>query len=97
MANLYVDTARLRENGERIISISNELSENFNQLFDRITNIPSKSFEWVGEGANVFSNSVSKEKNNYISLKNNVYSYGKYLVDMAEELERTINNNRIGG
>lgn len=88
MASLDIDTRKIREAGMSIMNLSNELGANINDLFDRLVKIPTVSFEWVGNSALEFSRIANAEKIDYINLKNNLYNYGKFLVDTAEDMER---------
>ena len=94
MANLNVDTTKMRECGEDIMELSNELGENFEQLFTRLANIPAKTYEWVGNSANTFAMKANIEKSNYVKLKNDIYRFGKHLVESADSIEETIKKSR---
>lgn len=96
MANLYVDTIKLKESGNEIIKLSNEFNSNVNDLFDRLVKIPTVSLEWVGESALEFSRIANVEKIDYINLKNNLYNYGKFLIDTAEEIESAMQECSYG-
>ena len=97
MANLNIDTAKLRESGNEMIKLSNELNANVNDLFDRLVKIPTVSFEWVGESALEFSRIANAEKIDYINLRKCLYNYGKFLVDTAEDMERAIKECSYSG
>ncbi len=94
MANINVDTTKMRECGEDIMELSNELGENFEQLFTRLANMPAKTFEWVGSSANNFAITTNIEKSDYVKLKNNIYMLGKHLVESADSLDETIKKSR---
>lgn len=97
MTDLNIDTAKLKEAGKDIINLSMELNSNINDLFDRLVKIPTVSLEWVGAGAMEFSRIANAEKIDYINLKNCLYNYGKFLVDTAEDMERTIRECSYNG
>ena len=97
MANLNVDTTKLREAGNEIIKLSNEFNSNVNDLFDRLVKMPIVSNEWVGESAQEFSRIANVEKIDYMNLRKSLYSYGKFLVDTAEDIERAIQECSYGG
>lgn len=97
MANVNIDTGKIREAGNEMIKLSNELNSNVNDLFDRLVKIPTVSFEWVGESALEFSRIANAEKIDYVNLRKSLYSYGKFLVDTAEEMERAIKECSYGG
>lgn len=96
MANINTDTQKLRECGNSLMVLSNDLGENLEEMFTRIINVPLKTYEWVGESANRFSKITNAEKQNYINLKNQIYLYGKYLLETAENIEKAIDKNKVG-
>lgn len=87
MANLSVDTAKLSESGQDIISLSTELKEELDALFSRITNMNTKTFEWVGGASNEFIRRTNIEKIQYMKVVNTLKNYGKILTDAALEYE----------
>lgn len=97
MANMNVDTIKIREAGAELISLSNELNSNINDLFERLVKIPTSSFEWVGASALEFSRIANVEKIDYINLRKCLYNYGKFLLDVSEEMERAIKECSYGG
>jgi len=87
MAKLDIDTRKMRECGNEIMKLSISVGDDINNLFDRIQNIPTVTCEWVGQAAEAYASRAKKEKLVYLQFKDILYSYGKYLVDGAEELE----------
>ncbi len=94
MAEIKVDTVKMRECGNDIMRISNEIGNEFDNLFNRLINMPTKTFEWTGMAAKSYASKMKTEKSEYIQLKNNLYNYGKYLVDCANNLDGKISNLR---
>lgn len=90
MAEIEVNTTKLRECGNDIMSIANSLENDINDLFDRINNMPVNTYEWTGEAAMAFAKRAKLEKQQYIELKNCLYKYGKYLVECSTNLENDI-------
>lgn len=85
-----VDTIKMRECGQSIIDISNELNELFDGLFSRISNMPIKTFEWVGDSANAFVKTSKIDKIQYLTFDNEIYKLGKFLVDNSYYIEQDI-------
>lgn len=94
MAKIKANTTKMRECGNDIMTISNEIGTEFNNIFDRISNMPTSTFEWTGESANAFVLKANSEKVQYMQLKDVLYNYGKYLVDCANNLDNEITNLR---
>lgn len=90
MANVNVDTSKLREAGNEIIKLSSELNDNVNGLFERLAKMPVVTREWVGESATEFARLANIDKINYQNLRNSVYNYGRFLIISADQLERAI-------
>jgi len=87
MANLNVDTKKLKESGQDIISLARELNEEFTALFSRISNMATRTYEWVGPSSQQFITRTNLEKTQYRKLIQTLYKYGKILVDASNEYE----------
>ena len=90
MAEIKIDTVKMRECGNDIMDLSMEIGEEFEAIFNRIIDMPNKTFEWTGSAADAFAMRTKFEKVQYMELKNCLYNYGKYLVDQANYMESNI-------
>lgn len=90
MSEIHVDTAKIKECGQDIVDLSTTLAEIINTMFNRINNINKVTGEWVGSSATDFVNKANLDKNQYITMKNQIYQHGKYLIDYANEMENKI-------
>lgn len=88
MAEIKVDTAKLKECGKDIMTLTTELNEVLFSLFDRINKMPTTTGEWTGNAAKEFVYKLNIEKKYYVALKNNIYKYGKILYEGAFDLEK---------
>lgn len=86
MANINIDTVELKEIGKEIMMLTSELNVLLDSLYSEIGNAP-----WSGIAANEFKKKMNNEKVCYISLKDNIYSYGKLLYDAADQFDLSIN------
>ena len=68
MGNLNVDTNKLRESGQDIIDLTRELSEEFEAFFSRVTNMSTRTLEWVGPSSEQFIKRTNIEKIQYIKI-----------------------------
>ena len=91
MGNLVVDTKKLNESGQDIISLTRELNEEFSALFTRIANMNTRTFEWVGSASEEFIRRTNIEKVQYTKMVNTLNKYGKTLIDVAQEYESYAN------
>lgn len=92
-----VNTNRLREAGNDILSLTSEINEIYNDMFSLIENMPTKTGEWQGGSALDFAATAKKDKANYINLNNDVKKYGNYLINYANKLDSTISRVRRDG
>jgi len=90
MAEIRVDTVKLKECGRDIMTLTTELNDVLFSLFDRINKMPITTGEWTGNAAKEFVYRLNIEKKYYLALNNNIYKYGKILYDGAGDLEQVI-------
>lgn len=79
MANMLINTNKLKENAKELNDLAKKYDELINGLFEtmnlKITN------SWTGEFSNNYKNSLIKDKEIFLS-------YGIYLKKYANELSR---------
>lgn len=90
MAEINVDTLKLKECGSDIMALSTELNNVLFSLYDRINKMPSTTKEWTGNAANEFVYRLNIEKKYYLALNNNIHRYGKLLYESAGDLEQAV-------
>lgn len=90
MANINVDTVKLRECGKDIMSLTSELTELLNSMYSEIEKVA-----WTGYAANEFKKKINIEKVYNIALKDNLYNYGKLLYNAADQIEASINKIKL--
>ena len=88
MAEINVDTVKLKECGKDIMALTTELKEVLFSLYNRIDKMPSTTGEWTGNAAKDFVYRLNIEKKYYLALNNNIYKYGKILYESAYNLEQ---------
>lgn len=93
MANINMDTVKMRENGKDIMQLTSDLNELLINLYKRIELMPSTTLEWTGNSAFEFVRRLNVEKTEYFKMKDILYKYGKALVDSAEEVENKITSS----
>ena len=90
MDNLNVDTAKLNESGQDILLLTNELRSQLDALFNRISNMSTKTLEWVGQSSENFIRRTNIEKIQYMKLLESLNLYGKALVETANSYDSVI-------
>lgn len=90
MANINVDTSKLRECGKDLMGLTSELNELLNSMYSEIEKMP-----WTGNAANEFKRKLNLEKMQNIALKDNLYSYGKLLYNAADKIDVSINKVKM--
>lgn len=94
MGNLIVDTVKLKESGEDIIILTKELKEELDALFTRITNMNTRTYEWVGPASQDFIRRTNIEKIQYNKIINSLNKYGKALIEVSDRYDTYINKLR---
>lgn len=89
-----IDTNKIRESGQDIITLTKELNEEINVFFTRISNMSTKTLEWVGASSDDFIRRSNLEKTQYIKIVNSLNKYGKLLNDAADSYDSAINKLR---
>ena len=93
MEDIYVDTIKLKETGENIVKLGNELNEELNFIFSRLTNL-SKMDAWVGIAVEDYIARANIEKQQYMQFKDAVIQMGKFLIEKSDIIESEINNSK---
>ena len=97
MTKTSIDISKLRQCGEDILSETDSYIKNINGLFELINNVPTKTKEWTGVGAERYAEAVYKnEKINYDNYGSELKKLGQSLIDYADDLDSIIEYNKIG-
>ena len=89
MSEIYVDTVKMRECGNEILSLVEELKLTMQTMFSRIENMPTQTKEWIGDSSQYYVTLATHDKIQYMNHANDLYKYGKYLLDCADYFEKT--------
>ncbi len=84
MAKINADGNKLIECGEEIILLCDKYNNLIEDLFLKISKIP--SLAWSGESANAFVSKALLEKNTYISFGNYLKIYGKVIKNTGNNI-----------
>jgi hypothetical protein len=86
MTKTYVDSDKLKDAGNDLVTLGMEYTEIINTLFDKINGYSSADI-WVGKSAEDYIALVNTEKSTYDSVGSIINSYGKVLINIAEDYE----------
>ena len=92
MANIEIDTTKLKETGKDIMNLTIELNETLESLYNRLDRMTTHTGEWTGLAAEEFIRKIDIEKKSYFALKDSIYLYGKLLYDSAEKMDVFVKN-----
>lgn len=84
---IEIDTDRLREQGQKLESLICDYYKATNKIFNRITNMPTVTGEWVGVSAERFSKNASVDSKQYAKFYSTAREYSTYLKVAAEKVE----------
>ncbi len=94
MEEIKVDTKRIRECGDDILKLVEELKLTYNEMFTRFEKIPTETREWVGPTAEKYSAAVLGNKPTYMNFAKDLYKYGEYLINCANAYDEIVNQVR---
>jgi hypothetical protein len=94
MIDIQIDTSRMRNHGNELMEIAVSFGNEFNSMFERLVNMPSRTLEWKGEAAVAFSNRSIREKRQYMLFKDELFRRGQLLIDFANILDADIRSLR---
>lgn len=84
MAKINADGNKLIECGEDIISLCDKYNNLIEDLFAKISKIPSAV--WSGESAKTYVLNVLRQKNTYVSFGNDLKLYGKVIKNTGNNI-----------
>ncbi len=90
--NFYMDTRLIRDAGNDISTLINQMNDQINNIYEQLINIQQTA--WKGKGADSFSSDATKYKLESIEFINKLKDYSNYLIAVADHFEHTINDSR---
>lgn len=91
MAISYVNTTEVENISKDLISLANEFTSEINSLFNRFSEVPMITGEWVGNQSRFYFNRISSDKIQYIDFANKIREIGYKLNADMNEIEYCIN------
>ena len=68
----YMDTLRVEEIKNELSNLSNEYNEIITELFQKLTQVPFDTKEWVGNRANYYFSTILPDKSKFLEYGNNL-------------------------
>lgn len=93
MSISYINTSDVENIANNIITLSSDLETEFNNLFRRLSNVPSITKEWVGNQSEYYFNTIINDKSKYIYFSKKINNIGKTLNDEVEKINLAISTN----
>ena len=90
MVNIKADTNKMRNHGNEMMALATSIGNDFNLLFERLSNMPTRTFEWTGKSAETYARRSIQTKRQYMLIKDELFKRGQLLVAFAEMLEADI-------
>lgn len=95
MTKIKVDTAKLKDCGESILTACSGFNADINNLYSKLYNVPRTTKEWVGIAANNYASIVLKEKTQYVNYGKALKDMGNILIDYANDVEEAVKKTKI--
>ena len=81
----YVDTTEVDSISKEILSLTNQLNSEINDLYTRFSEVTGTTEEWVGQKAEFYFSKVALDKKQYIDLieqlRNIAYKLSSDMID----------------
>lgn len=90
MAVSSVDTDRLKEISQDIMSKANEYDIKITKLFKMLGDVPYTTKEWVGNQAERYFKTILLDKNDFLEFGNELKRYAKKLSEDSDKLAEAI-------
>ena len=90
MATVDINTNNIRQAGNDIISLTNEIKAILDDTFTMISNMCLETGEWQGTSAEEFVSLANVDRSNYNRLNQEINNFGKYLIDYSNNMESLI-------
>lgn len=94
MAIKYVDTNEVKAIASDFLKICNDLDDEFNKFFRKMSEVPTTSKEWIGDSAEYYFRKLDKDKSQYVNFVNSLRSIGKSLNKNMRDVSDCISKNR---
>lgn len=92
MAITYIDTERLKDINLEISNLIKNYYNEINSMFNKFSNVPYLTREWVGQSSEKYFGQVMLEKQDYLEFGRMLEEYNKAILDTAIKADNCISN-----
>lgn len=92
--DLNIDTHKIRETNSNIKVNISKIESLYREMFERLSNMPLKTGEWVGKSAINYVNALKNEEKEFLNYIEDLQSYSRYLDNVADDYELLARNIR---
>ncbi len=85
MATIKVDCDKLRESGNRILSLANDYENVLKEYIDRLEKVEENHL-WNGNSAKAFVERVKSDKTAYFEMGKVLKRFGKTMLDFSNDM-----------
>lgn len=89
----YVNTNEVESISKELISLANDFNNEINNLFNRFSEVPTVTQEWVGDKAQFYFKKVANDKQQYNNFASKLKDIGYKLSTDMYEIKTCINKN----
>lgn len=93
MAISYVNTNEVEDANKDFKNLVNQFNEQINDLYKRLSEVPTISREWFGNQANYYFRVVNQDKRQYNNFVNKLNLFSLRVDRDLEKIENVIKNN----
>lgn len=93
MAISYANTIEIENISKELITLANELTTEFNNMYTRFSEVPFNSKEWVGKQSMFYFNRIANDKKEYLNFASKIRDIGYKLSSDVYEIQTCINKN----
>ncbi len=93
MAISYANTNELGTIGAEIVSLAGDLETELFSLYNRLSNVPYTTREWVGDKAEFYFRRICEDKQKYMDFVTKIKEIGNMIRDNGMYIQATITDN----
>ena len=91
----FADTSEIEDESRKLLLLADDLKKEFDSFFERLSDVPKRSNEWVGGKAELYFKIAANEKSQYDRLVERIKEIGYELKVESRRLDDIIyKNNR---
>ncbi len=95
MAYIECDTNKLRNDGNQILQLVDNLREVMLEYYKRIEKMSTVTGEWTGPSADKYIYKIVSSKQNTMDFCDSLACYGKYFIANADQIDATVKRNMM--